>query len=327
MPRTIELSDRAEWLRWRRSGIGASDAAVVAGRSPFTTRQELYLEKKGRLPEKPATKPMLVGLAMEPVIAACAKRRCGVEFESHQVALQSDDHPFMLATLDGVTRDGRIWEFKAPGVWSAREIGEEGETDSLPEHWIIQGQHQACVAEAAGVTVATIFPTIDLIHYLLHAVEHGISEHDPLLDDLDFRTFPVPRNQGLIDSIVSLNGQFWANVLDDIPPYEVEPSDAQLLSRAFQGEQGEIGLDRETLEAMEAWVDLGPKIKALEDERDAAKARVLVAMGNAAIGYCPGGKTIKRSVVETAERTAKSAGEVIRKASRSVRIALKGASS
>ena len=43
---------------WRRSGIGASDAAVVAGVSPFSTPLELYLDKKGRLPDRAPTLPM-----------------------------------------------------------------------------------------------------------------------------------------------------------------------------------------------------------------------------------------------------------------------------
>ena len=214
---------------------------------------------------------------MEPVITAAIKRRFGVEFASQQLAARSEEHPHMLATLDGLTEDGEIWEFKAPGVWSSKGIGEEGDTDSLPEHWLVQAQHQMCVAESDRHKVVTIFPTLDLIHYLFGAIERGISEYDPLLDSLDLRVFPVARNDRLIESLVTLNTRFWGHVLDDIPPDEIDPSDAKLLSDAFRDEAGEVRVSQDVLEAAEAWVDLGPKIKELEDERDSAKARVLLA--------------------------------------------------
>ena len=42
-----EMKDRAAWLRMRSGGIGGSDAAVIAGLSPWKSPYELYLEKTG----------------------------------------------------------------------------------------------------------------------------------------------------------------------------------------------------------------------------------------------------------------------------------------
>ena len=38
---TADLPE-AEWLEWRRKGIGGSDAAAIFGISPFATARDLY---------------------------------------------------------------------------------------------------------------------------------------------------------------------------------------------------------------------------------------------------------------------------------------------
>ena len=43
---TAGLSE-AEWLAWRRKGIGGSDAAAILGISPWRTARDLYDDKLG----------------------------------------------------------------------------------------------------------------------------------------------------------------------------------------------------------------------------------------------------------------------------------------
>ena len=40
----------AEWLDYRKTGIGGSDAAVVCGISKYKSPVELWMEKTNRLP-------------------------------------------------------------------------------------------------------------------------------------------------------------------------------------------------------------------------------------------------------------------------------------
>ena len=46
-PHLIECKNETDWLAERRKGIGASDAAVILGVSPFKTAYPLYAEKVG----------------------------------------------------------------------------------------------------------------------------------------------------------------------------------------------------------------------------------------------------------------------------------------
>jgi hypothetical protein len=55
-----------EWLSWRRGGIGASDAPVVMGLSPWQKEGELLLLKTGQRLERPANDAMQRGKRLEP---------------------------------------------------------------------------------------------------------------------------------------------------------------------------------------------------------------------------------------------------------------------
>ena len=47
--------NRAEWLNWRRTGLGGSDIAAVLGLSKWRTPWDVWADKKGLLPEKEET--------------------------------------------------------------------------------------------------------------------------------------------------------------------------------------------------------------------------------------------------------------------------------
>ena len=40
--------DEAEWLAWRRQGIGASEASAIVGRNPYLNNQTLWRYKFGQ---------------------------------------------------------------------------------------------------------------------------------------------------------------------------------------------------------------------------------------------------------------------------------------
>ena len=46
------MTDRAEWLAWRRSGIGASDVAGILGISPWASPFTVWADKLGLLPDE-----------------------------------------------------------------------------------------------------------------------------------------------------------------------------------------------------------------------------------------------------------------------------------
>jgi len=104
----------AEWLSWRRNGIGASDAPVIMGVSPWQKEGELLLLKTGQKAERPANGAMERGKRLEPVARKAYVSQTGIVVEP--MCVQSREHAWMRASLDGLSDDGQhVVEIKCPG--------------------------------------------------------------------------------------------------------------------------------------------------------------------------------------------------------------------
>ena len=134
-----------EWLDWRK--IGASDAAVIMGCSPFKTLRRLYEERvEGQ--QVFVSKAMEHGNFCESAILyeiEGAHEAAWGPMEQ-QVCISSDTHPFLTATLDGWFADeGVVVEVKATQLKAYQAMRE---ADAVPLHYWCQLQHQMYVADA-----------------------------------------------------------------------------------------------------------------------------------------------------------------------------------
>jgi putative phage-type endonuclease len=107
-----------EWLAFRGTGLGASDAPVIMGVSPWTTPFELWCYKTKLLtPPEPhimAAVAMKRGTDLEPKARELynAKFNCN----STSINIEHPTHSFIRASLDGLSEDGKvILEIKTPG--------------------------------------------------------------------------------------------------------------------------------------------------------------------------------------------------------------------
>jgi len=107
-----------EWLKFRETGLGASDAPIIMGESPWKTPFELWAEKTKLLkPEEPhimAAVAMKRGTDLEP-----KARELYIQQTGKKVSIPNVEHPvypFIRASLDGLSEDGLvILEIKTPG--------------------------------------------------------------------------------------------------------------------------------------------------------------------------------------------------------------------
>lgn len=100
------LPDHEAWLQTRREGIGASDAGVLLGMSPYKTNIQLWEEKVGlRVPEDISDKPYVqYGHDAEPhlrALFALDHPELEVKYDSPYKIIRNDDHPFIQASPDG----------------------------------------------------------------------------------------------------------------------------------------------------------------------------------------------------------------------------------
>ncbi len=112
----INLEQRSqEWLDFRKKHIGASEAPIIMKESPWKTPRQLMLEKWDMV-DKPSytNRAMQRGINLEDTARETYIRMTGCEVTP--LVVKSLDHPFMMASYDGISKDMQhIVEIKCPG--------------------------------------------------------------------------------------------------------------------------------------------------------------------------------------------------------------------
>ena len=189
-----------DWLEYRKQGIGGSDASVVCGISRYKSPVELWLEKTDQLPYQEAGEAAYWGTQLEALVRIEFTKRTGIEVNTVNQLLRSEEHPFMLANLDGVCEHPDygtcIFEAKTASAYKA------GEWDNaVPDEYMLQLQHYMAVTGYKGAYIAV------------------------LIGGNTFRWKFVERDEELIAMLIKLETDFWGHVQNRTPP-PLDGSDA-----------------------------------------------------------------------------------------------------
>lgn len=268
------IRDPDAWLEWRRGGIGSSDSPAILGVSPSQTRMGVYLDKLGLGRPRSRSEACEWGKRLEPLIADAYAERTGILVERREVPMAHPDYDWLRATIDAMCEDGRILELKAVGAFSGF-AAPNGEWRALPEHWIVQVQHQMLVAGRDFADVAVFVP-------------------------LELRTYCVPRIPSLCSRILDAAADLWACVQDRTPPATNDPRDADRIARCYPRAEGEVDLpDPALLDAADAL--------ARNRADKAARVALLDAMGEALSATLADGRVARRKIARRAAYTVAAA--------------------
>lgn len=211
---TKDLS-REDWLRFRKQGIGSSDAAAACGIHPYLSILELWMIKTGRMTldiDDQANgiegyAPLYWGNTLEPMVAKFYQEHTGNKVRRVNAILQhpEPDKAFMLANLDYAitgSDEVQILECKTAGEHGAK-LWKHG----VPLYVTCQVQHQLAVT---GKTAAHICV---------------------LLCGHEAKIYEVERDERLIESIIEQERLFWQYVATDTPP---TPDHSESSARAIK---------------------------------------------------------------------------------------------
>lgn len=196
----------AEQKEIRKTGLGGSDIAAVAGVNPYRGPMDVYLEKLGLVEEQPENEAMYWGSALEDKIIERYKRdhKCNIHVPQKTFRHKDPNRPYLLATpdafvfangnlLEGIA-NGFLLEIKTAGLATAKLFGEEG-TDQVPEHYLCQCQHYMGVLDKDRCDLAV------------------------LIAGQQYREYPIHRNDAVIAALWKQAERFWFdNVQAKIPP-------------------------------------------------------------------------------------------------------------
>lgn len=198
----------AKWLDWRRKGIGGSDASVVCGINKYRSPVELWMDKTGRLSYDEAGEAAYWGTQLESLVRTEFTKRTGIEVCSVNRLLQSEEHPFMLANLDGECLHPNygtcVFEAKTSSAYRVDEWN-----NTIPDEYQLQIQHYLAVTGYMGAYIAV------------------------LIGGNTFRWRFIERDEEMISMLIQLESNFWKHVQTNMPP----PLDGSEASAQFLGKQ------------------------------------------------------------------------------------------
>lgn len=107
--RILDIDQESEeWVAWRESGLGSSDAAAIMGVSPYKSRAQLFKSKAYPLvgKEREDNEAMRRGRRLEPKARGYYEQVTGIK--TRRVCVLHDDLDWLKASLDGLSEDDRI---------------------------------------------------------------------------------------------------------------------------------------------------------------------------------------------------------------------------
>lgn len=216
-----------EWLEWRRQGIGASDAPIIMGVSPWKTPYRLWREKTTGQSDFQGNEATARGHALEALARQSAEKQLQRLFRPD--CKEHQKYPWMRASLDGISMDGEILEIKCPykpnRIDSDHQKTKEGK---IPEKYYPQLQHQL---EVYGAKKGWYFS----------------------FDGLEGVAIPFERDEKFIAELLKKEKAFWECVQElKAPP---------LTERDYQ-----VVEDKKALKKSQKLLDLKNHLEAIQQE-------------------------------------------------------------
>ena len=265
-----------DWLEYRKLGIGGSDASVVCGISRYKSPVELWMEKTNQMQGHEAGEASYWGTILESIVRNEFTKRTGMEVKQLGQILQSVEHPFMLANLDGVCEHPDygpcIFEAKTA---SADKAGEWD--DAIPDEFLLQIQHYMAVTGYKGTYIAV------------------------LIGGNTFKWRFVERDEELISMLINLEADFWEHVQNMTPP----PLDGSDASAKFLAERFPNSTPRSKIELpptadsiLAQYENACEQLEAVTERKQEAENRLKEMLGDNEVGTANGRIVTWKSIVQ-----------------------------
>ena len=266
----------ADWLEYRKQGIGGSDASVVCGINRYKSPVELWMDKTGQIPPQEAGEAAYWGTQLEPFVRAEFTKRTGIEVSQFKNLLQSEEHPFMLANLDGICEvpdyGTCIFEAKTASAYKAGEW-----EDTIPDEYMCQIQHYMAVTGYAGAYIAV------------------------LIGGNTFRWKFVERDEELISMLIELETDFWNHVQDCTPPpLDGSDASAKFLAQRFPSSTptSHITLPDTAADLLSEYDEACAQLEIVTEKKQKAENLLKEMMGENEVGTAGGRVVTWKSVAQ-----------------------------
>lgn len=249
------MSLTAEQLEFRKDKLGGTDAAIIAGVHPYTTKYALALEKTGQKPPPDLSDNEFVhfGTVLEGVVREEFARRSGLTVHRVNRTLTHPKHEWMIAHIDGrVVGEKAGFEAKTAGEFAGMRGFDD---EKVPDHYFMQCMHYMAVTGW------------DVWHL-------GV-----LIGGNKFRSYVIPRDDILIARMIELEKEFIEMCRAGKLPDPATESD--VLTAFPHTDGGEVVCEPALMSGVNRLRELKEAEKALKEEKTALEVEIKKAIGDA----------------------------------------------
>ena len=180
---TLNL-DREAWLKYRKQGIGGSDAGAVCGLNPYRTAMQVYYDKTTDEVEEIDNEAMRQGREFEDYVARRFTETTGKKVRKANVMFYDEKNPFMLAAVDRmVVGENAGLECKTASPYMA----DKWQDGKIPMSYQIQCHHYMAVCNADTWYIAV------------------------LIYGREFKYYRIERDEEMIADLIQIEKDFWEN--------------------------------------------------------------------------------------------------------------------
>ena len=250
----------------RMNYLGSSDSAAIVGVDPFKTAADVYWSKVNELEEGKSTPAKDAGNLLEDSVLDWFEKETGKKIRRNQFRVHSNK--IMSANFDAliVGNKEEVVEAKTSGITGPLNYEQWGEvgTDQVPEHIIVQCQHQM-----------SIIPTIKIVWVPV------------LLGGVGFCMYKVERDDSLIKNLEEVEVNFWQEHVEkkQAPADEWLSLETVKRIKRVSGKSVKVEDDLVT-----EWLEARKKATEAENAKREIQKKLFSIIGDAEIGECSFGK-------------------------------------
>lgn len=193
-----------EWLKYRKSGIGGSDAGAVCGFNHYSSPMSVYYDKISDEIEEFDNEAMRQGRDFEDYVARRFMEATGKKVRRANYMFYNEKYPFMLADVDRlIVGENAGLEIKTASPYVENQWME----GKIPLSYQMQCYHYMAIFNADCWYIAV------------------------LIYGREFKYYRIDRDEEIINSLISIEKDFWENhVLKRIPP---EPDGTEVANKVL----------------------------------------------------------------------------------------------
>ncbi len=209
---TLNL-DKESWLRYRKNGIGGSDAGAVCGLNPYRTAIQVYYDKTSEEIEEIDNEAMRQGRELEEYVARRFCEASGKKVRRANALFYDEKNPFMLADVDRmIVGENAGLECKTASPY----VADQWKEGNIPVSYQIQCYHYMAVCGADAWYIAV------------------------LIYGREFKYYRIERDDEVIENLIRIEKEFWNNhVLSRAMPNPDGSKTADLaIAERFKDTQG-----------------------------------------------------------------------------------------